>query len=218
MGFPALIRSVLMTSSFVVINNIAGNFSDAALAASAIARKTIGFVTAAIMGFGQSYQPIAGYCWGAGKYKRVQDSFRSFIIIGFSAAVLLGFTMGIFASKLVAIFASSNEPEIIRIGTLMLQSQCIMLIPLTSGVVVNGLSLALGRPVYSTLVGLARNFICLIPSILIMSAVFGVNGLAVSQATADILSLSIVIPIAVSLLREVKRNESLQSEPVRVIS
>jgi len=67
---------------------------------------------------------------------------------------------------------------------------------------------AVGHPVYSTLVGLSRNFICLIPAIYILSGLFGVEGLALSGAAGNVLSLAICIPIVVKILGECRKKET----------
>jgi len=196
----------------VLMNNIAGGFSDAALAAASISKKTTGFLGGAIMGFGMGYQPLAGFCWGAKRFKRVRDSFKVYSAIGWAAAIVMGVVMAVFAKNLVLIFTNASETEVVRLGTIMIVSQCITLIPHVWGVVVNGLCQAAGKPLYSLLVGLARNFICLVPSIVILSAVLGVNGLAVSNAAGDALSLLICVPIAVSLMKQCKREEEKSKE------
>lgn len=209
MGMPAFIRSVLMTGSFVTLNHVAGAYGDAALAAVSISKKTTGLVAASIMGFGQGFQPIAGFCWGAGRFRRVREAFFASTTIGWMAAIGLGVLLGAGAPTLSSMFTVSNDPEIVRISTLMIRAQCVTMIPHVWGVVVNGLCLAAGRPLLSTVVGLSRNFICLVPSILIASALGGLDGLAVSQAVADGASLLIVIPSALFMIREARRHERL---------
>ncbi|MDR1766599.1 MAG: MATE family efflux transporter [Lachnospiraceae bacterium] len=206
LGAPSFLRSALMTSSFVVLNNIAGGFSDAALAAAAIAKKTTSLVASTVMGFGMGYQPLAGYCWGAGRFDRVKASFRAYTTIGWTAAVVLGGVLALCSRRLVLIFASPDETEVIRLGTIMIVSQCITLIPHVWSVVVNGLCQAAGKPVMSLLVGLSRNFICMIPSLLVLSHVFGVEGLAVSTAVSDTLSLVILLPVVFMMIGICNRN------------
>lgn len=210
MGVPTLLRSVLQTSSFVLLYNVAGQFPDAALAAVSISQKSVGLVSSAIMGFGQGFQPISGFCWGAGKYKRMRDAFWTYSIVGWVAAVVLGTGMGIASKQLMLIFTVQEETELIRLGSLMILSQCCSLIPHVWGVVVNGLCQGMGHPVFSTLVGLSRNFICLVPSVLIMPRLLGASGLAISQATANFLGLIIILPIAVYMLRKIKSAELAQ--------
>ena len=207
MGIPSTIRDALMTGSWVVMNNVAGGFGDAALAAITVSKKTINLVASAVMGFGQGYQPLAGFCWGAKKYKRVRETFKACTLLGWAAAIVLGAVLTIFSRNLALIFAEENETEVVRIASLMIASQSITLIPHIWGVVINGLCQAVGRPIYSTLVGLSRNFICLIPLIFIMTGLFGVEGLALSQAAANILSLAICIPIIISCLKKCKEAE-----------
>lgn len=207
MGIPGAIRDALMTGSWVVMNHVAGGFGDAALAAITVSKKTINLVASAIMGFGHGFQPIAGFCWGAKKYKRVRESFKAATVIGWAAAVILGTMMAVFSRNLALLFADGSETEVIRLATIIIISQSLTLIPHIWGVVINGMCQAVGHPVYSTLVGLSRNFICLIPAVIIMSKLFGVEGMALSQAVANILSLAICIPIVVSLMKECREAE-----------
>ena len=207
MGFPSFLRAALLTTSFVVINRIAGSFGDSALAATTISKKTTQLVSSAIMGFGIGYQPLAGFCWGAKRYKRLKDSFWTCTFMGWSACLVLGAIMFIFAKQLMLIFTSADETEVIRLGMIMIRTQCVVLIPHIWGVVINGLCLGLGKPVSSMLVGLSRSFICLIPSVVILSRLFGANGLACSQAVADLLSLALCIPIVILIMKQVNKAE-----------
>lgn len=210
MGIPSFLRAVLQTSSFVLLNNVAGQFGDVALAAISISKKSIGLISSAIMGFGQGFQPLAGFCWGAGEYKRMRKAFWIYSLIGWTAAVVLGVGMGIASKRLVLIFTTPEETELVRLGSLMILSQCCALIPHIWGLVVNGLCQGVGHSTFSTLVGLGRNFICLVPSVLIMPKLLGATGLAVSQATADALSVVIILPIAIYMLHKIKRAELAQ--------
>ena len=204
MGVPTFLRASLMSTSVVVINNFAGSFGDSALAAVSVANKCTRFLGSAIMGFGQGYQPVAGYCYGAKRYHRVNRSFWVCTTVGACIAVVIGIAMGIFAPKLVAVFAAS-DPEIIRIGSLMIRTQCVTLFAHVWVMIINGLFQALGRAVPATILGLSRQVICLIPAVIALSLLFGVNGLAVSQATADVLSMAIAIPMVIRITREIRR-------------
>ncbi len=204
MGVPTFLRASLMSTSTVVINNFAGSFGDSALAAVSVANKCTRFVGSAIMGFGQGFQPVAGYCWGAKRYHRVNRSFWVCTMIGAVMAVVIGGALGIFAPKLVAIFAA-DDADIIRLGTLMIRTQCFTMFPHVWVMIINGLFQALGRALPATVLGMSRQVICLIPAVIVLSLLFGVNGLAVSQATADVLSMAIAIPMVTKISQEIKR-------------
>ncbi|MDR1766383.1 MAG: MATE family efflux transporter [Lachnospiraceae bacterium] len=207
MGLPTFLRSFLMHTAFVVLNNVAGHYSDVALAAVSISRKSLGFVSSAIMGFGMGFQPLAGFCWGAKRYTRVRKAFWKCSMIGWVAVAVIGVVMSFMSKYLIGIFTNSKDPEIIRLGSLMLVSSLLCMMPHVWSVVINGLAMALGKPIQSALLGTTRSFIALVPCILIFSHFFGVNGLAVSQAAADVLSLVIVIPVAMSLLGQIHQAE-----------
>ena len=209
MGIPTFLRASLMSTSTVVINNFAGSFGDSALAAVSVANKCTRFVGSAIMGFGQGYQPVAGYCYGAKRFHRVNRSFWVCTMIGAVMAVVIGGAMGIFSPQLVAVFAAKDD-EIVRIGTLMIRTQCITMFAHVWVMIINGLFQALGRAIPATILGLSRQVICLIPAVIVLSLAFGVNGLAVSQATADLLSLAIAIPMVVKISRELKRRAATE--------
>lgn len=203
MGIPTFLRSSMMSVSSVITNNIAGSFGDSALAAVSVANKCTRFMGSAIMGFGQGFQPLAGYCWGAKKYSRTRRAFWTCSAMGATAAVLLGILMGIFAPNLVSVFNKTRDEEVLRIGTLMIRTQCLTLIPHVWVMVINGLFQALGKAVPAGLLGLSRQVICLIPSVIVLTMLFGVNGLACAQATADALSMVIAVPLLLHLLRQI---------------
>ncbi len=207
MGIPTFLRSSMMAVSTIVINNIAGTFSDSALAAASVANKATRLVGAGIMGLGQGFQPVAGYNWGAKKYSRVRKAFWTSSLMGAAAGIVLGGLMALSATKLVSIFAASNDTEIIKIGSFMIITQCITMTFQVWGAISNGLFQALGRPIGAAVLGLSRQVICLIPSVLILSKVFGVYGLAASQAVSNLLTFCIAVPMVISLFRKIKKIE-----------
>ncbi len=204
MGIPSFLRSSLLNVSTVITNNIAGGFSDAALAAISVANKCTRFIGSAIIGFGQGFQPVAGYCWGAKNYKRVKSAFWFTTLLGAVVSVVLGGIMIIFSRQLVGAFAAEGENDIIDIGSFMVRAQCFML-PLHMWVmVISGLFQALGKATGAAVLSLSRQVICLIPCVIILSEVFGVYGLASAQAVSDALSMLIAAPMLIRILKEIQ--------------
>ena len=206
MGIPTLLRAGAMSLSAVFVNNMARAFGDSALAAVSVSNKCTRLIGSAIMGFGQGFQPIGGYCWGARKYSRVRSAFWTCTAIGACVAVVLGIFMFIFAENIMGVFMKAEYvAETMRVGKLMIRTQTITLFPHVWVNIANGLYQALGRPKEATVLGLSRQVICLIPIVFILSKVFGINGLACAQAVADICSMLIAIPMVAHQSRIVKR-------------
>lgn len=75
------------------------------------------FVGSAMIGFGQGFQPVCSYCFGAGMYRRVKEA--CVFCIKVSTAVLFVFAVIglIFSGNIVAVFRK-DDMDVIRIGTL----------------------------------------------------------------------------------------------------
>ena len=129
---------------------------------------------------------------------------------GVQLAVVIGGAMGVFAPQLVAVFAA-DDAEILRLGSLMIRTQCVTMFFHVWVMIINGLFQALGRALPAAILGLSRQAICLIPAVIVLSLLFGVNGLAVSQATADVLSMAIAVPMVIAITREIRRRA--EAEP-----
>jgi len=217
MGAPSLFRTALSTFAAILTNNIAGGISDATLAAISVTNRIMMMPTAALLGFGQGFQPVAGYNWGAGKYRRVLKAFRFSEIAGVSAISIISLFGGIFAPQIITIFSSGND-EMLALGTLCLRLQFIAMPIHAWAIVVNMCYAGIGWAGGATLLAISRQGICFIPLVLILPYLFGATGLAASQAAADILSLFIALPLAVRVTRELKSKVKTEEAVVSVPS
>ena len=202
MGIPTFIRSFVMTVALVITNNFARSFGTEVLAASAVSSKCTRFVASAIMGFGQGFQPVAGYNWGARCYTRVREAFWGCSFIGFGISIVFGGAMFIFSKQLIQIF--DKDPAVVSVALIFMRTQSATMIFHTWGAVVNSIFQALGRAIPAGIMGLARQVIFLIPAVIILSLTAGSTGLACSQAAADVLCMTIAIPLIIKLMRELK--------------
>jgi len=204
MGIPTFLRSSMMALSSIVTNNIAGTFGDSALAAVSVANKATRLVGSSILGLGQGFQPVAGYNWGAKKYDRVRKAFWTCSAMGAIGSIVLGIILAIMSKRLVGVFSSTDDTEIVMLGSYMIISQCITMVFHSWGGIANGLFQALGRSIGAAVLGLSRQLICLVPCVIVLSKLYGVYGLASAQAVADIMTFMISLPMVIVLFRKVK--------------
>ena len=101
----------------------AGVYGDAAIAAMTVVQRIMQFAASAMIGYGQGFQPVCGFNFGAKKYDRVKDGVK--FCTKSSLLVLIAFSViGIvFAPQLIAQFR--DDPEVIAIGVRTLRFQCI---------------------------------------------------------------------------------------------
>jgi len=204
-GVPVGMRTSMMTLSIIVINNMAAGFGDVALAAVAVANKSMRFVASAVMGFGQGYQPIVGYCWGAKKYGRVKDVFLYTMAIGLSISAVFGTLLAVFTRQVISIF--SGDAEMMGIGVILIRSQSVVLPFHVTALLVSGLFQGTGKAVRAAVMGLSRQIFSLIPCVVIMTLLFRLQGLILAQAVADVVSFGIALVLTVPMIFELNRLE-----------
>ena len=73
-GFPSLGRQGIASVSTILLNTTAGVYGDAAIAAMSIVNRFVMFINSSMIGFGQGFQPVCGFCFGAGRYSRVRQA------------------------------------------------------------------------------------------------------------------------------------------------
>lgn len=191
-GFPSFARQGLASLATIFLNTSAKNYGDAAVSAMAIVGK-IGFlIIAVLLGFGQGFQPVVGFAYGAKKYKRVREAFRFSIIVGVGFSAILSVVCLIFASQIVTQFRK-DDIQVIAIGSLALIIQCITvpLQPIT--VLCNRLLQMAGKAAEATFVSSARQGLFFIPLILILPSFIGLLGIQIAQPISDVLSAIICI-------------------------
>src|SRR5699024_4696302 len=75
-GVPSLGRQGIASVSTILLNTTAGPYGDAAIAAMSIVSRFVLFINSSVIGFGQGFQPVCGFCYGAGRFSRVREAFR----------------------------------------------------------------------------------------------------------------------------------------------
>lgn len=71
-GVASLGRQGIASVATIIMNIMAQPYGDAAIAAMSIVNRFMMFVGSAMIGFGQGFQPVCSYCFGAGMYRRVK--------------------------------------------------------------------------------------------------------------------------------------------------
>lgn len=210
-GTPSLFRQGLGSVATICLNFAAGIYGDAAIAGMSIVTRVLQFANSAIIGLGQGFQPVCGFNYGAKLYGRVRKAFWFTVSLAF-CVLLIGSIVGIaFAPQIIAIFRK-EDLEVVKIGALSLRLQCIFL-PLSAFVVGSNMMLqTIGKPVKASISAAARTGLFFVPAILILPQFFGLLGVQMSQAVADLCSFVLCVPLAGTTLLEMKRLEKERAE------
>ena len=202
-GSSSAFRTGLAVVAGILLNDLAGNISDSVLAGIGVSIKIMMFPFSIILGFGSGFQPVAGFNWGARRYDRVKESYSFSSKVALIGAAVLGGLIAWFADDIVVLFAGS-DPEMLEIGALCIRLQCFAL-PIQGWVmVVNMLCTGLGNATESLILSTARQGTCMLPVLYLLEALFGAYGLSAVQAVADLLSLTLAIPICIRVTKKIR--------------
>lgn len=206
-GIPTLLFQVLTSLSISMTNHAAGVYGGSALAAMGPVTKIMSMGTLAVFGFLKGFQPIAGFSWGAGKFDRLRDVIRTALLWSTGFCVIFGLAAAIFSSQIVSLF-TKDDMEMVRIGAAALRANGLSFLLFGFYTVYSFLLLVLGKAIEGCILGACRQGICFLPVILILPAVWGLNGVLYAQPVADILSGIVAAYMAFRFHKELRAAES----------
>lgn len=199
-GTPSLSRQGLGSIATLVLNVAAGAYGDAAIAGMSIVTRISFFTYAVVIGLGQGFQPLCGFCYGAKLYNRVKEAYYYCIKCGtifLAICAVIGF---IFSEPIIELFR--DDAKVIEVGAMALKWQVISFPLVATIVLTNMLMQTIRKPIRANIVASARSGLFFIPLIFILPHFFGLLGVEMCQAWADFCSFAVAIPIAWSAFYE----------------
>ena len=201
-GSPSLFRQGLNSVATICLNVAARAYGDYAIAGMSIVTRIMQFANSCLIGFGQGFQPVCGFNYGAKKFDRVREGFWFCVKLSTAVLLVLAAACFAFAPTIVALF--QDDPGVIEVGRIALRLQCITF-PLAGWVVMsNMMSQTIGKAIPASFLAMARQGLFFIPAVLILPHFLGILGVELSQAVADVIAIAFAIPIQLKILREMK--------------
>ena len=205
-GLPSLARQGLASIASIMLNRTAAGFGISAVAAMAIVLKIIMFIASMMIGIGQGFSPVSGYNYGAKRYDRVRKAYVFLVSSGATVMAVFAAITVIFAPQIIRAFR--NDPDVIAVGTVALRWQAAFL-PLHALIVGTNMLMQSTRHIkQATFLSMNRQGVYFIPAILILPHLFGLFGVEISQAVADLLSTFTAIPYMIWFFRKLPKNEN----------
>jgi putative MATE family efflux protein len=185
------------------------NGGDVALSGMTIGGSIIMMILMPVFGINQGAQPILGYNYGAKRYSRV---LRTYILaVGAATAICVtGFAVvELFPRFLISIFITESSEALMVFAPLAMRIAVIML-PLNGFQIVStNMYVVTGRPKISIFLSMLRQFIVLIPCILIFGRVWGLWGVVAAGPVADAFSFVLTAVMISFELRKLRRDIGL---------
>ena len=204
-GMPSLARQGLAAVSTLLLNRFARVYGgDAAIAGMSIVTRILMLNVSVLIGFGQGYQPVCSFNYGAGRCRRVREGYFYCLKFGTLMMTIAGALCVLFAPTVVGFFR--DDPAVIPIGARALRWQASVLPLLTTSILTNMMLQSMGKGIKASICSSARNGIFFIPLILTLPHFFGLAGVEMTQAWADVLAFLLAVPMAWTELKNMKED------------
>ena len=217
-GLPSLARQGIASISSASLNHSIGLYVtgavmiDATQAAMTGVNRIMMVLASILIGFGQGFQPVCGFNYGAQKYDRVHQAFRFCVRLAAIVLVFLSMLGFIFAAPITNLVTGAS-PEASKIAIFAFRAQLVTL-PLSAWIVLCNMMLQnIGATAKATMLAVSRQGLAFIPMVLLLPlgmeaiGLVPLLGIELAQPFADIISTMIAIPIGTSELKKMSRQE-----------
>lgn len=201
-GTPSLMRQTLGSVATIMLNVAASHYGDAAIAAMSIVNRIAMFVMSTVIGLGQGYQPLCGFCYGAGLNGRVRAGLWFCTRVGTMFLMVCAVVGFVFSHGIIELFR--DDPAVIAIGSAALRWQVVVLPLCALSMFSNMMMQTIGMTWRANVLAACRRGIFFIPLIMVLPRFFGLTGVEACQAAADVCTFVATLPILHSALRELQ--------------
>ena len=218
LGISSFITQMSIVCVMTAENNLLGKYGAESKFGAEIPITVLGIVmkisqilNSIIIGIAAGSQPIFGYNYGARKYDRVKQTLK--IVLG-SSVIISTIAFILFQTipdKLILIFGSGDENY--------MEFACLAFRTYLMLTIVNGVQIpsgiffqAIGKSTKSAILSLSRQIVILIPSMIILSHIFGIMGVLSAGPVADGLAFVLAAIFLIKEIRGLKATENIKEE------
>ena len=191
-GFAPFVMQLSSVVVSVLSNNALKTYGgDMAIGAMTIINAVMVLFLMSAMGVTQGAAPIIGFNFGAKRFDRVKQILKLELIAVAAICTLTFILVQVFPVMLSSIFTS--DPGLISMASSGMRLLLLMLPLLSAQIVGASYFQAIGEAKKAAFLGLSRQVLLLIPLLLILPPLFGLNGVWGASALADLISSLIAI-------------------------
>ena len=215
LGLTSFIFQISALIVQIVSNNLLKTYgamsiygSEIPIAVGGIVSKVFVIFIALIIGMTQGVQPIVGYNYGAKYYERVRQTIFLALKIGFGLSFVTWAVFEIFPLQIIQLFGNGNDLYF-EFGIRYMRY--FMLFTLINGItiLITTFFPAIGKAKTGAFLSLARQLLILLPVMLLMTYIFGVEGMMFTTPVSDVISLVLCLFFFKRELHDIHMREEL---------
>ena len=208
-GLPSFGRQGLNSIGGMLLNIAARSYGDAAVAGMSIVSRIFMFIISVAIGTGQGFQPVAGFNYGARKYRRVEKACVFTMCASFCFLSVIVAACWFNAEALIKLFR--DDPEVTAIALPAFRYQCFACFLQPVIVAGNMLFQSIGKSGRATFLACCRQGVFFIPLILTLPRMFGLLGIEICQPIADVLTFVVTVPFLFPFLHRLVKMEEAET-------
>ena len=188
-GVPSIVMQSIVSIMTFGMNKILIMFSETAVSVLGIYFKLQSFIFMPIFGLNNGVIPIVAYNYGAGHKRRIMDTIKlsTFIAVGIMLIGLIIFQ--VFPEGLLKLFNASDHMLEVGVPALRIISTSFLFAGYC--IILGSVFQALGNGVYSLIVSVARQLLCILPLAYVVARVAGLHAVWYSFPLAELISVTL---------------------------
>ena len=188
-GVPSIVMQSIVSIMTFGMNKILIMFSETAVSVLGIYFKLQSFIFMPIFGLNNGVIPIVAYNYGAGHKRRIMDTIKlsTFIAVGIMLIGLIIFQ--VFPEGLLKLFNASDHMLEVGVPALRIISTSFLFAGYC--IILGSVFQALGNGVYSLIVSVARQLLCILPLAYVFARVAGLHAVWYSFPLAELISVTL---------------------------
>ena len=188
-GVPSIVMQSIVSIMTFGMNKILIMFSETAVSVLGIYFKLQSFIFMPIFGLNNGVIPIVAYNYGAGHKRRIMDTIKlsTFIAVGIMLIGLIIFQ--VFPEFLLNLFNASDHMLEVGVPALRIISTSFLFAGYC--IILGSVFQALGNGVYSLIVSVARQLLCILPLAYVFARVAGLHAVWYSFPLAELISVTL---------------------------
>ena len=190
-GVPASITNLMQSFAMTLTNRFLLPYGTENVAALGIALKVNMIVMLIMVGFAFGAQPLLGYNYGANNRERLRGILKFDVLVQLVFSVVMTVVFLISAPQIIRIFMSDSG--VIQAGSRILRCMVITMPLMGIILVCTTLFQAAGKAMPAFLLSISRQGVALLLCMVVLSAVFGLYGVILAQAAADVVSVILAL-------------------------
>lgn len=193
---------------------------DIPISVISIETKVFTIVINIVVGIVLGGQPILGYNYGAGKYKRVKETYRTILIATLAVGIVSTLIFEICPQAVIHIFGSGNDTLYLEYARRTFRI-FLSLVIFTCVIKMSSIFFqAVGKPVMAVIASLTRDIVCFVPLVILIPSIYernqagsGVNGILFAAPAADIIGMIVAVCLTIHYFKTMESNKN--PEPVQ---